>query len=135
MYTINFLLGDSSGDGHNYIKSIFLKSDYDLSFIKIAIQKASEALGFPITNLCADYDEDYIEIPIMNKIAVYCGNFFPPEISWDTHEEGNLGAYYPGNLDYAKIIIAILNATDHRLCLSIMTPEVLDGFGYGLFSE
>jgi hypothetical protein len=129
MHIIDFKIGDWSHDGHNMTETLILKSDYDASYINIVIEKANEALGFNIRNLCSDYKESSISAEIMKQIFEYCGNYlYNWEIDSESEDDVDLEVE-----SFADMIVAILNATDPHLCLSILQTESLRGFGYGLF--
>jgi hypothetical protein len=133
MKLINLQLGGGGENSDIMYQSvnIFLSSNFDLNYINTVIEKANLALGYNIQDLCSRYQEDYIAIPLLERFYEYCGDNFPKEIAWDTSEEA---AYFPGVLTYVKIIIAILNTTEPKLCLDIVEAECLRGFGYGLYS-
>ena len=59
-HTINLIVGDYSGDGHDRKEVETILSNLDISSFKKAYVKGSELVGVDITSLCEDYDDNHI---------------------------------------------------------------------------
>ena len=61
MYTIDFTVGDWSGDGHNQKETFLVSSSRSIKELRELHFKAEEYLDFAIGDICADYEQSYIE--------------------------------------------------------------------------
>jgi len=59
-YTINLVLGDISGDGHQQSHTKTILSNLDVHDFLNAYAKGSNLAGVDITELCKDYEDDII---------------------------------------------------------------------------
>lgn len=129
-YLIRLVLGDTSGDGYDKIRSEIVCSSKDNKEIQAIYNKFSTRAGLDLINeVATDYEDSWLSVE-QTELLKKAGVLLPSDLqdAYDDVEE-----MY--NLDpehWFALYIGILKAEDPSLVLELLNPADLDIGGYGI---
>lgn len=132
MNTINLIVGDWGGDGHNMINTITIKTNYTADQIRDTFVENSKNLNFLLLDYCSKYEESTIGKDILDPVL--------QELNV-TAEDLNLEDYYEDDEDYhfdsdsyTRLYLAIVKYNNPGFNYKFVNSDnTVDIGGYGLF--
>jgi hypothetical protein len=143
VYLIEFPVGDWSDDGHGKCEYYWVKSMKPVRDVREAHFKVKEVFGFNIGKICGEYEENYLDKKVTEKLKELGYDF---KVFENYNDEGN-----PTELGAEQVIdiwLYLLNHIDPELKLRVLNYDApginyyggdakrrhLDTPGYGCFS-
>lgn len=125
-HTIEIRLGDLGGDGHCRTSNQLIRSSLNHLDLKAAFALGSKTLGFDLTDLCGDYEDNVIPADAAS-ILVKAGLLNADELS-------ESDATCPVYADtFADLYLAVCKLGNPEFKFKMFDPPSIDIGGYGLF--
>lgn len=134
MYNINLTVGDWSEDGHNQSDSFPITSNLNAKQFEAAFKKGSKIIGFDLTKLCTDYEDDTFPEYCKNQITknIDCSKLNGPGgYDYWNEEDGIEDGLYPDF--YAALYLHIAKLGNPKLEAEFIKLEEINIGGYGLY--
>lgn len=133
MTTIEFVVGDSSGDGHDKKNTYTVESNLSKQDIQSAYNKATAILGFDFVNyVCLDYEdnilkEEYVKILTDNGFDI---NNYDDDGCWGYNTRN---AFLLSSKSYLKLYLDIIKFGNNEFEYKLIESVKINIGGYGLF--
>lgn len=151
MNQIKFTFGDYSGDGHGLTETVIFKTELDEKELSKYIDLIQATLGIKLDNevfdekdlkgICQDYEDFTLPTYFVNILKERNFDFSTLDVYEWYKDEIEKGIVKPYLNDFAKIIIFCLketyreiNGTELKIEIDKSIPEIVEYWGYGLFS-
>lgn len=131
MYTINLLIGDVSGDGHEKVEKIAIYCPVSSEELKQAYEQGTKKLGYNFSEQVAcDFEEPFITMTQYN--ALFDFGLELPDLEWDDADEKVARIYAD---DFMQCYMFICELGDPLVRGWKLQTDVksIDIGGYGLF--
>lgn len=131
MNTINLIVGDWGGDGHNMTNTITIKTNYTADQIRDTFVENSKNLNFLLLDYCSEYEESTINKnildPVLQELNITVEKL---NIENDYNDE----SYYFDSDSYARLYLAIVKYNNPGFNYKFVNSDnTVDIGGYGLF--
>lgn len=123
---IEFIVGDTGGDGHEKTSSIIVESNFDKNKILQTLKYVKNDLGFDIRDELEEYEVSTLDLDKSLKLIEYGID----TDGIDQEEDGCLCFYYDS---YVGTILNLVKIKDPSFEYSIIELPSIDVGGYGLF--
>ncbi len=140
-YTINLVVGDWSGDGHQLTETISVKSNLMTEDIEIAHEIGCKKLKINFKNLCRNYEDSQVPKDVWQKFTKAGLTLKDLENNWTSVEDleemlEDEGCLVIGPEIFAALYLFLAKQGNHLFEYSILedNPNVIKIGGYGLFS-
>lgn len=122
MHTINLVVGDWSGDGHNITNTVTYECNFDKKTLELLYKRGVEKTGIDITKCCVDYQENSLDeetMAILSRLGL---------IDLDEQDE------YMWTDSFARLYMQIAEiGSEGELEYKEVTNASINIGGYGLY--
>lgn len=126
-HTIKLIVGDWSGDGHEFTEDIIIKTNLDKRALRAAYEEGSKELGFDFQKeVCEEYEDNTISDKYVWILEGHGIKVFP---DGDFEEASALDVE-----SYVRIWLGIAKLGNKTLEYEIMNIPYVAVGGYGLWS-
>ncbi len=130
-HTVNLIIGDWSGDGHEHTQKTTISSNLTHSEIERAQKKGAQDMGFDICQHCNEYEDSSIPWAFVDLLLSQGLEFFDQEY-WHPRDETPLGPSI-NQEDYVSIYLHQAKQGNPNFEHEVVADNDIQIGGYGLF--